>query len=255
MPLFEGEPLPAGGTYPPSFRAGMIRIDVSGYQRDLARIGDAAGVTHLFDPAVLSGGIVPDRAALGVSWSLAGAATAAPSPASINGRPALRFDHNATRWFRSSSLRPAGSFSVIMAWEVSDADAAVLPSVLWGIGPANPPVGHVRYQDGQLRYLSTNVDADGVIQSGIAPGQRIAIFSYDADTATGAVMRRDGSIVSTPFAAPPSDTAWNIGGWQDGYSASAKIGLTAISTRPLASAAWRALGKELIDCIAAEYGI
>lgn len=255
---------PPGFRYSDEKRAKMQRIDISDFAVSLARLVDDTGLVGMFDPiAYVAGQAVRDSAARGGLWQLVGNEQNAPAVTAINGIPAVNFSHGNTRHFTSSYVRPAGSFSVAIVIAVSATEAADFPGFLFSTGlQVNTSSNtNVRYQGGSLRFLADNNDPHGVVNTALgAPGSYVLIFSYDAETGIGAVVRPDGSVVTANFGNyPPAGYAWNLGGFADGsfgnYGFSGKVGHTLLFDQALHVPENLTKARSLISLLRSRYAI
>jgi hypothetical protein len=255
---------PPGFRYSDEKRATMQRIDISDFAVALARLVEDMGLVGMFDPIAYSvGQSVHDSAARGGLWQLVGNEPNPPAVTAINGIPAVNFSHGGTRHFTSSYVRAAGSFSVAIVIAVSPTEAEDFPGFLFSTGlQVNTSSNtNVRYQDGTLRFLADNNDTHGVVNTGLgAPGIHVLIFSYDAETDIGAVVRPHGSVVTANFGGyPPAGYVWNLGGFADGsfgsYGFSGKVGHTLFFDQALHAPENITKARSLISLLRSRYAI
>jgi hypothetical protein len=216
------------------------------------------GAVASLNPFYAENGTVLDGIDATRSWSLAGSEPNDPAPTSIGQSPAQQYVHDQARRWRSSFTRPAGSFSVVLTYAVSPDEAATMRAVLFACG-ADGDTGAVlnaRHQNSRLHFFADNVDAHGVIDTGLVGGGRTACFSYDAATGIGAVTLATGDPITVPFSAPPSGQPWTIGGWSDGYGFAGKLGASVlIFDRAFHTDANRPAAQRLLAALNAAHGL
>lgn len=251
MPIGRLVRMPDGFRWPAAARARMPRIDVSDFAVELARLAGVSGLLHLFDPADYSvaNGAALDRAS-GTTWSRKDAGGDGPVVSAINGKTALSFTRGTSRRLVSSAVRPAGSFSVAMAWTIAAGDAAAQPCTIMASGANSAGYNN----SGQLIFT---LGGDQMVCNE-TPGTHVGIFSYDEATKELAYIRRNGTVANrftSPSAAGAGDR-WNIGGWFfDGNDPTMKAGRFMVFNKALHLDANLPTAAALLNLLGTEYNV
>lgn len=255
MPVARLFTLP-GVKFPDSRRPNMLKVDVSDFQTELAKIAGRNGLLNMVDASDLKSTGIVDRMS-GELWAVAGGS--GPAATTINSKAALQFTQGVTGRLTSANPRQAGSFTVVTVWSQTSGEAAVFPAQMVAVGAETGSLIAARQDGGAMKLFAPGASGNQVVSSGHAAGTFVTGFAYDADTHTGAVLDNDGSVIATNanFAASGSmpTGAWNLGGWLAGYDWTGKMALSLIFDRSLAIAANQGIAGELFAAVRGEYGV